>query len=228
MYTNGRYFQNNPEWGSKDAFQKALWIKKIIDRNQLAFEEAVDVGTGRGEILKELSRYFPLVKHWNGYDVAPDAIAMAKMLENEHLSFQHADFFETNKVTDCLLVIDVVEHVQDYYLFLEQMKGRAEYFILHIPLDLACRTLLKPHVMYQQRQSVGHIHYFSKEMVWWMLHDTGYEVIDWFYTKPMLDILPQHSIKNKAKKILRNAFFPLNPDLMSKLLGGYSVMILAK
>lgn len=228
MYTNGSYLKNNPAWGAADAFQKALWIKKIITQNKLSFEDVVEVGTGTGALLNELSMQLSDIKKFHGYDIAPDAIELAKKKEHQRLSFYHSDFLQTRKNTDCMLVIDVVEHVPDYYRFLEELKPRADYFIFHIPLDLSCRTLLKPHVMHQQRLSVGHIHYFSKEMVWWMLHDTGYETIDWFYTKPMLDIRPQHSIKNKIKKTIRNALFKINPEICAKLFGGYSVMILAK
>jgi hypothetical protein len=228
MYTNGGYLQNNPEWGAEDAGQKAQWVKNLIERNKISFSEAVEVGTGTGALLKELSLQHPAVTLWQGYDIAPDAIEMAKKKETDKLRFFNEDFLKTMGNTECLLLIDVVEHIPDYYHFLQQLKNRSIYFVFHIPLDISCRTLLKPHIMYQQRQSVGHIHYFSKEMVWWMLQDTGYTIIDWFYTKPMLDILPQASLKNKTKKILRNTFFPLQKDVMAKLLGGYSVMILAK
>jgi hypothetical protein len=100
--------------------------------------------------------------------------------------------------------------------------------VFHIPLDLCCRTLLKPHVLMQQREAVGHIHYFSKEMVLWMLKDTGYEVMDWRYTKSMLDLLPQSSLKNKLKKTLRHLSFSLDEEKSVKYWGGYSMMILAK
>jgi hypothetical protein len=100
--------------------------------------------------------------------------------------------------------------------------------MFHIPLDLSCRTILKPHILLQQRESVGHIHYFSKELVQWMLKDTGYEIIDWMYTKPMLDLKPPGTFKRRIKKILRNASFSINKDLSAKLWGSYSMMILAK
>lgn len=228
MYTNGGYLKNNPDWGAEDALQKAVWIKKMITQNNLVFEEVVEIGTGTGALLNELSNEIPAIKHLHGYDIAPDAIELAKKKENKRLSFYHSDFLKTGKNTDCLLIIDVLEHVQDYYCFLEELKKRATHFIFHIPLDLSCRTLLKPHVMLQQRQSVGHIHYFSKEMVWWMLQDTGYEITDWFYTKPIIDIQQQLSLKNKTKKTLRNSFFAINPSLCATLFGGYSLMILAK
>ena len=61
-----------------------------------------------------------------------------------------------------------------------------------------------------------------------MLKDAEYEVIDWEYTKPMLDLLPQVSLKNKLKKKLRNISFSINADKSAKWWGGYSIMVLAK
>ena len=130
--------------------------------------------------------------------------------------------------SDVLLMIDVLEHVDDYYGMLRHLKPMSNHFVFHIPLDLSCRTIIKPHVLLQQRTSVGHIHYFSKEMVQWMLKDTGYEIIDWVYTKPVVDVNPPDGFKRRIKKYLRNISFSLNKDLSAKLWGNYSMMILAK
>ena len=87
---------------------------------------------------------------------------------------------------------------------------------------------MKPHVLLQQRQSVGHIHYYSKEMAEWALQDTGYAIVDWVYTKPVVDINKPDSFKRFIKKTLRNISFSINKDWSAKKWGGYSMMILAK
>ena len=89
---------------------------------------------------------------------------------------------------DLVLVLDVVEHIDDVYSFLRRLRDKGSNFIFHIPLDMSCRTLLKPHVLLQQRTTVGHIHYFTEETVLWMLRDVGYEVEHFIYTKPDVDI----------------------------------------
>ena len=62
----------------------------------------------------------------------------------------------------------------------------------------------------------------------WMLSDTGFEVIDWVYTKPVVDINPPNNLKRRVKKMLRNLSFNINKNLSAKLWGSYSMMILAK
>ncbi len=229
MYQDGEYFKKNPTWDAADAVWKVQWIKELIDRNSLSFQKVVDVGCGSGTLLQQLCNLYPTIKKWEGYDISPQAIDLASQLKDNRISFYNRNFLDNDiKETDLLLTIDVVEHVSDYYGFLEQLNKKSEYFIFHIPLDISCRTLLKPHVLFQQREAVGHIHYFSKEMVLWMLEDTGYKVMDWIYTKPLLDLEPQKSIKQKIKKGLRKTSYAINKDISVKLWGVYSMMILAK
>jgi Methyltransferase domain len=229
IYQNGEYFKKNPTWDAADAVWKVQWIKTLLDRNSLQFNEVTEVGCGSGKILEGLSVLYPSVQSWKGYDISPQAIELTKQIQDRRILFFNEDFLNIEQhPTDLLLTIDVVEHVADYYGFLEKLKNKSSYFVFHIPLDLCCRTLLKPHILMQQREAVGHIHYFSKEMVLWMLKDTGYEVMDWRYTKSMLDLLPQSSLKNKLKKTLRHTSFSLDEEKSVKYWGGYSMMILAK
>ena len=78
--------------------------------------------------------------------------------------------------------------------------SQLDFLVFHIPLDLACRTILKSHVLMQQRNAVGHIHYFTREMVQWALKDKGYTISDWMYTKPIIDVYPPDSFKRRVKK----------------------------
>jgi 2-polyprenyl-3-methyl-5-hydroxy-6-metoxy-1,4-benzoquinol methylase len=112
------------------------------------------------------------IKQLSGYDISPQAIALADQVQSENLKFFQEDIFQSKpEVSDLLLVIDVLEHIDDFYGFLRNIKTRGRNFVFHIPLDLSSRTIMKPHVLFQQRQSVGHIHYFSKEMILWALPD---------------------------------------------------------
>lgn len=61
------------------------------------------------------------------------------------------------------------------------------------------------------------------------LEDTGYEVIDWFYTNKS-EVASEHSwgIRVTIANIPRRLLFPFFPDLTVKLLGGYSMIVLTK
>lgn len=229
IYIDGTYLNNNPEWGIKDSEWKAKTILELVRKNNLLIRNVTEVGCGAGGILESLSKKMEKNVSFVGYDISPQAIAFAKQKEKENLHFFNEKYGSDNSIhTDLLLVIDVFEHVDDYYTFLENMKKKSDYFIFHIPLDLSCRTILKPHVLLQQRETVGHIHYFSKEMVLWFLKDKGYEILDWHYTKPVVDEEPSNNFKRRIKKSLRNLSFSVNEDTTAKFFGGYSMMILAK
>ncbi len=228
IYNNGEYLRNNPGWGEEDAAWKGGMIVDLVKKNKINFNTATEVGCGTGGILQVMQSAFPNVL-FSGYDISSAAIERAKQSQNEKLRFYNNDFSAvTTPKVDLLLMIDVVEHVRDYYLFMESLKQKAGKFVFHIPLDLSCRTVLKPHISLQQRESVGHIHYFTEEHVFWLLKDSGYKVIDFVYTKPLIDLQKPASFKNAVKKFLRNISFSLNQDLSVKLWGGYSLLIIAE
>lgn len=78
----------------------------------------------------------------------------------------------------------------------------------------------------QLRNTVGHLHYFSKDTALESLKDSGYNIVDYFYTAVSNDL--PNSIKSRILKIPRELAFKINQDLAVRLLGGYSLLILAK
>lgn len=228
MYTNGEYLANNPSWGSEDSEWKAVFINTLLKRNGLVPHSVAEVGCGFGGVLFHLSKLNPAIGQLHGFDISPQAIGQAKQLESDKLTFYLDDFTERPAGNyDLVLVVDVIEHLENYIEFLRKINSAGTAFIFHIPLDLSCRTLLKPHVTLQQRTSVGHLHYFSKDHVEWFLRDAGYKIKDWLYTFPEVDREKPRSIKAAVKKVLRKFSFFLSKDLSAKIWGGYSMMILA-
>jgi cyclopropane fatty-acyl-phospholipid synthase-like methyltransferase len=205
-------------------------IKALLDKNNISFRTMTEVGCGTGGVIQFLAQSFT-GKIFTGYDISPQSIAIAqqKVATNNNLHFLNADYLsENNNNADILLVADVIEHVSDYYGFLTALKSKSAQFVFHIPLDLSCRTILKPHILLQQRNDVGHIHYFTEEHVWWMLKDCNYKVKDWQYTKHHIDLEKPENLKQAIKKILRAFSFAIAPKWSVKMWGGYSLLILAE
>jgi SAM-dependent methyltransferase len=228
-YINGGYLESNPTWNVEDSEWKTTAILSLLKKNSVAVSDVVEIGCGAGENLFELAKKNNAILKLRGYDISPQAIELAQNKSAEKITFFNEDITKNENIhTDLMLVIDVLEHVDDFYGFLRKIKPKSTYFVFHIPLDLSCRTIMKPHVLFQQRESVGHIHYFTKEMAEWALTDTGYEITDWVYTKPVVDLQPAFSLKRFVKKILRNLSFAVNRNWSAKKWGGYSVLILAK
>jgi SAM-dependent methyltransferase len=229
LYTGGAYLTNNPTWDAADSAWKARFIYNLLQKNNIPLTEVTEVGCGAGGILSELSKTDSRIKSLTGYDISPQAIELAQKKATDKIIFFNEDITKREGLhTELMLLIDVLEHVDDFYGFLRKLRSKSNYFVFHIPLDLSCRTIMKPHVLLQQRQSVGHIHYYTKDMVMWTLQDTGFEIIDWLYTKPVVDKEPAGSFKRAVKKTLRNISFATNKDWSVKKWGGYSIMVLAK
>lgn len=229
IYTNGEYLEKNPTWDRADSKWKAAVIDALMKKNGLAPQTVIEVGCGFGEILVQLSLLNSSIKKIKGFDISPQAIAEAKKSESDKVSFYNEDF-TTILVEEkgLVLVIDVVEHVQDYLEFLKKIRERGDEFIFHIPLDLSCRTIIKSHILLQQREDVGHIHYFTFEHVKWILKDCGYTMVDWVYTFPDIDRKKPKSFRQWVKKQLRKFSFFISKKASVKLWGGYSVMVYCK
>ena len=229
MYTSDDYLKNNPTWDDESTPWKAGIIHGLLQMNGVKPKTIVEVGCGAGGILRELAIIDATIQKLTGYDISPSAISLANQKQNERVRYYHSDFINGNETGgDVLLVIDVIEHIDDYYGFLNKLKHRSTHIVFHIPLDLSCRNILKPHTLLLQRNLVGHLHYFTKEMVEWALKDTGFTVVDWVYTKPEIDTKKASSLKDRTKKLLRAISFAINKDWSAKMWGGYSMMILAK
>jgi len=227
IYEDGTYLDNNPGWHEEDSPWKANHINNIIKKNSLNPKTICEVGCGAGEILNQLSKLY-IESSFIGYEISPQAFELCSKKSKANLTFRLADLLKDNVAHfDIVMAIDVFEHVEDYFGFLRKLKEKAEYKIFHIPLDLSVQTVLRSSPILKGRKSVGHIHYFTKETALETLRDTGYSIIDYFYTGGSLE-LPNRGWKANLLKIPRELAFSLNRDLAVRLLGGYSLMVLAK
>lgn len=228
IYTTGDYLGKNPTWHTEDSPWKSRQILKIMERNNLKPASICEVGCGSGEILNQLYLNMPETVNFTGYEVSPQAFAMAQPRSKPRLDFHLGDLLqEENLHFDIMLCIDVFEHIEDYLGFLKSLRPKATHKIFHIPLDLSVSSVLRSSAIMRARQAVGHLHYYSKETALATLKDSGYEIVDHFYTAGALD-LPNKSMKTTLANFPRRMLYKVNPDLAVRLLGGYSLLVLAK
>ncbi|MBM9602716.1 class I SAM-dependent methyltransferase [Desulfopila inferna] len=227
IYTTGKYLQDNPTWHEEDSYWKSGNIFNMMQENELMPQTVCEVGCGAGEILRQLSFKLPDVQFF-GFEISPQAYELAQQKQNERVQFFLEDFSQNNEqYYDILLAIDVFEHIEDYYGFLRKVRERAAYKIFHIPLDISVQRVLLSKPIMKRRREVGHIHYFTKETALATLEDTGYTIVDYSYTASTLD-LPAPSLLYSLGKIPLKIAGLLNKDLAARILGGYSLMVLAK
>jgi hypothetical protein len=220
FYTGGQYKKNNPTWHAEDSRWKSGLIGKMITSNHLDPKSICEVGCGAGEILNCLQKQFRDVESFQGYEISSDAYKLCKKIKNKKIKFFLRDFtLIKTQVFDILLIIDVLEHVDDYQKFLKKIKPKSKYKIFHIPLDISVKNVLFPKSLLRLYNDVGHIHFFSYEIIIKILEDQGYQIIDTKFT-----------YKKSPRKFafIRNFLASINSPLGAKLFGDCSILILAK
>lgn len=227
IYTSGEYLEKNPTWHVEESPWKARQIMRMIRQNGLRPETICEVGCGAGEVLKQLQEQMDAACTFYGYEISPQALTFAEPRSNERLHFKLADFRqEHDAFFDLILVLDVIEHLEDYFSFLRDIKPKGQYKIIHLPLDLSVQSLLRRNSLLGVRKAYGHLHYFTKDIALEMYKDAGYEVLDYFYAPRSIGLA-----NTLAKKLLippRTLFFAIHQNLAVRTLGGYSLMALLK
>lgn len=227
IYNNQTYLENNPTWHEEDAVFKADRIEKLLKQHPVNFKSVCEVGCGSGEILVQLQERFADVKSWIGYDISVDAIGIAQQKNSKKLKFELQDITLADKLItyDLTLVIDVIEHLENYFSFLDSISDRSRYFIFHIPLDMCVWSLLREGILIESKQRVGHIHNFTEDFIKSILTDHGFSILHQLYTEPLYKV---NSFKQRVVTVLRSSLYRISPKFCTKTLGGYSILILAE
>jgi cyclopropane fatty-acyl-phospholipid synthase-like methyltransferase len=228
LYTSGVYLEKNPTWHVEESPWKVRHIIPMMKRHHLIPHTVCEVGCGAGEVLKQLQEKIdPSCSFW-GYEISPQAFELSKSRANERLHFKLADFTQEQDVFfDLLLVLDVIEHLEDYFSFLRAIRPKGDYKILHIPLDLSVQTILRRNGLPKVREAYGHIHYFTKDIALQALKDVGYEVLDYCYTARAIE-QSTHEIPRHLMKLPRKLLYTIHEELAARILGGWSLLVLAK
>lgn len=227
MYLDGRYLEKSGgTWHLEDAPFKARQILKMLARHsELQPRSICEIGCGAGGILAELQQALPAPVTYTGYEISPQAHALSLQFANHRCRFLLGDAFADPSTYDVVLVMDVVEHVEDCFSFLRQTRAKGQWKIYHIPLDVHAAGLLLG--IDWTWDLHGHIHMFTAGTALKTLEHTGHRVIDWVYTDGAL-ASPNPPLRTRLSNLIRSPLGLLSPKLASRLLGGYSMLVLAE
>ena len=225
IYTDGTYLRNNPGWHADDAAWKASHIGRMLERHRLRPATVCEVGCGSGEVIRVLAERMPGTR-FTGCDVSPHAIEISRLKCGGNLDYRLADVLESERTYDLVMAIDVFEHVEDCFGFVRRLRSRGRHKVFHIPLDLSALSVARPAKLLAMRRQVGHIHYFTKDTALALLEDAGYRILDHAYTSGSTE-LGNLGWKTRLLKLPRQALFARHPDAAARILGGYSLLVLA-
>lgn len=224
-YLDGRYAADNPDWHEADAPWKAAQVLSLLRRHGLAPRRVVELGCGTGGVIDGVAAGLGVGVDALGLDLSPQAIARAGQRARDGLRFEQGT--EPPPGCELLLLIDVIEHLEDPFALLRRVRDRATHHLLHIPLELSAQTVLRGEPLLHARRQVGHLHHYTCGTALALLRDCGYEVLDWRYTAAALD-RPRAGLGPLMLRLPRRVLFALAPDFAVRLLGGWSLLVLAR
>lgn len=230
IYENGDYMELNTSWHVEDSPWKSEQVLKFIRKHGLQPETICEVGCGAGEVLVQLARALPGVT-FTGYDISPSVLTLWAQRSQYGITFIQKDFLDDTNTYDMLLFVDVIEHIEDYIGFLRKAKGRATHYIFNFPLEIFALKALLGHKYVESRARYGHIHYFNKDICLDVLDHLDFEIVDWFYAPSAIDLADTTTSISQLSKLLRIprlALGRISTELSAKMLGGYSLFVLAK
>lgn len=227
IYQDGRYLAKNPLWHAEESPWKAKQILRMMKQNQIVPKTICELGCGAGEVLKQLQDNLDTNCVFWGYEISPQAFELCKNRANERLHFKLTDVrHESEAQFDLILVLDVIEHLEDYFSFLREIKPKSRYKIFHIPLDLSVQTVFRKNALMKRRDLHAHLHYFTKETALQTLREVGYEMLDYFYTPRSIELGTEPI--QKILRLPRKLCSAIHKDLAARILGGFSLLVLAR
>jgi hypothetical protein len=120
----------------------------------------------------------------------------------------------------------VVEHVPDTIAFIRSVSQRCKIIGFHIPLDYSLNVALR-NLFRAKLQNPGHLMFLDVVSALNLLTVSGLRVVDYEYTFGFMAPSGHSTILSKLVFPLRYLFAKASPWLLSRTLGGASLIVVA-
>lgn len=227
-YQDGSYLDANPTWHEEDAMSKAEWVHGLLgDRSDIRVTSMCDVGCGTGGVLVGLKKLMGNNIRAVGFEPSAVAVRLANQTHGDVDVIGRAPT-AVDGPFDVALILDVFEHVDDYYGFLRGLHGLAENYVFHIPLDMTALNVFRARELMRIRDTLGHIHHFCPQSARDTLAISGYELVADRFTLVAGELNGDLPRLVKLLRRLRRSGFRYAPDLTARTIGGLSLLVLAR
>jgi len=108
----------------------------------------------------------------------------------------------------------------NYLLYIEALLVLLN-FVFHIPIDLSASTVLHGYPLVNARSKVGHIHYYSKDLVIATLRDCGFEIVHWSYSGAGMNA-SRPTLKTQMAMWQRSVLYAFHKDKGVRVISGYT------
>lgn len=230
FYGKGTYFSDSHRHSEDAKFKAECFLKMFVPLAQRCgwdITSYVDVGCGSGDLVRLVSgglrdAGFALGVA-RGYDVSPHVAE----LEADSIEYIHADFSTTKEHVDLVTLFDVFEHVAGPVEFLKNVASHTNIIALHIPLDNSLNNALRNRYRNLLRQP-GHLVFLDATSALNLCSYAGLTVVTYEYTFGFRAPSGHRSLLAKAVFPLRAFLSRISPWLLSKTVGGASLLVVAR
>ena len=159
---------------------------------------------------------------FKAYDVSPHILNVT----NDDVEYINGDFCESEDFADIVTLFDVFEHIPDTIKFLQSISKRCKVIGFHIPLDNSINVAIR-NMFHTKLQNPGHLVFMDSVFALNLLALSGLRVVDYEYSFGFLAPSGHRSIISKILYPFRYLLAKISPWLLSKTLGGASLIVLA-
>lgn len=226
-YSQGSYFANAQRHREDARFKADYFLQVFLrskDRTGVAVNSLVDVGCGSGDIIALLADSLGAsgAMTFKGYDVSPHIVDIT----HAGVTYVYGDFCESDEFVDMVTLFDVFEHVPDPIEFIKKVALRCKLIGFHIPLDDAWSFAFRNRYRRSLR-TPGHLLFLDTAAALNLLALAGLRVVDYEYTFAFRAPSGHSTWRAKLAYPVRAMLAKLSPWLLSKTLGGASLMVIA-
>lgn len=226
-YSQGSYFDNAQRHQEDARFKADAFLQVFLrckDHTGVAISTLVDVGCGSGDVVALIAD--SLGAHaamtFKGYDVSPHVANVS----HAGVTYVYGDFCESDEFVDVVTLFDVFEHVPDPIDFIGQVAQRCQIIGFHIPLDDAWSFALRNRYR-RSLHNPGHLIFLDTASALNLLALAGLRVVDYEYTFAFRAPSGHSTWLAKIAYPVRAALAKISPWLLSKTLGGASLLVIA-
>jgi SAM-dependent methyltransferase len=177
-----------------------LWKAEILSRlsKDIPMQSILEIGTGRGDVLGALSGFEKKI----GADISEEALKQHKTVYPKHelikIDADNKLPLGDNQI-DCVLLCDILEHVDKPAELLKEAARVGKYVLLKIPVENALffRFMNKVRgVKYGLNHPSGHLHCWNMQNINTLLYQANITIIkDLFLPTPIEQIKYKFGVK---------------------------------
>jgi len=176
--TSAYTYEAPSEWTRVCAIGKARNIVTLCRRNDIVPKNLLEIGAGDGAILNELAEA-DFCPSMHAVEISASGVSVIASRGIKHLEscsqFDGYTLTYPDKYFDLIILSHVLEHVEHERVLLREILRVGKNFVIEIPLDYNSlendenRSLLL---------SYGHINVYTTKILKFLLHTTGFVIID--------------------------------------------------